>query len=284
MNDKILVIGASGPIASELVSQLSQAQMPVLAAVQTQEEADQIRLPNVELTQISYDLPDALLGNFADVSKIFLALPVQETHLSSARKILEAARKGKRKHFVYLSSFLVHPTQKNPLARIQDEVEKLIMTSGMPYTVLRPRVLMQSFTDHAKPVNGRLMLPYGKSRVSFVDARDVACVAAEVLTSSGHEGKIYHITGGEALTAKEVASHLSRATGKVISYHDTDAEKLRQFLFAANHPKWRIDDWMGQHTACRDGLASSITGVIQHVLGRKPIHFDHFAKDYAAQI
>ena len=284
MSNKILVIGASGPIGSELVKQLSAAQVPVVAAVQTDEEAQAIRLPQVQVVQVSYDSPDPVLNVMGEVEKVFLALPLLESHVANTKKVIEAAKRAGVKHLVYLSSFVAETNNKTEAGRFHREAEKLVVNGGIPYTILRPRALMQSFTSYNRAVNGRIRLPYGKSRVSFVDARDVAAVAVEVLTADGHDEEVYSITGGEALTAKEIASHLARTTGKIFSYHETSAEQLRDSLKASNHPNWIIDVLMDQHVVCRDGLASSVSGVVQFLTGRKPIGFADFAKDFSTAI
>jgi uncharacterized protein YbjT (DUF2867 family) len=101
-------------------------------------------------------------------------------------------------------------------------VEEAISSSGMGFTHLRPNLYMQGLLGFRSSIQseGRIYAPAGDARVSIVDVRDIAAVAAAALTQSGHEGKVYDITGPEALTHAEMASLLSEALGRQITFVD----------------------------------------------------------------
>ena len=80
---------------------------------------------------------------------------------------------------------------------------------------------------------GALFLPMENARIASIDVDDIAEVAATVLTSSGHKGKIYPLTGPEALTMAEVAEKLSTATGKAIRYVNVAPEDAKKAQLAA---------------------------------------------------
>jgi len=79
-------------------------------------------------------------------------------------------------------------------------------TWGLPHTLLLPSGVMQNFLASAQYVadQGVLYGMTGETPISYIDTRDVAAVAAQVLTSPGHQGKAYTLTGPEALSGDEV--------------------------------------------------------------------------------
>src|SRR6266487_2911347 len=88
---------------------------------------------------------------------------------------------------------------------------------------------------------GALILPMEDARIASIDIGDIAEVAATILTSSGHEGKIYPLTGPEALSMAEVAEKLSIATGKPIQYVNVAPEEAKSANLAAGMPPYLAD-------------------------------------------
>jgi uncharacterized protein YbjT (DUF2867 family) len=116
--------------------------------------------------------------------------------------------------------------------------------------------------------------------VSIVDVRDIAAVAAAALTQSGHEGKIYDITGPESLTHAEMASRLTDALGKHITYVDIPETAMRSALLSLGFPEWQADGLVEDHAHYRRGEASGISPAVQDVTGHPPGTFREFAVDY----
>src|ERR1700690_3085658 len=110
------------------------------------------------------------------------------------------------------------------------EIEKRLEDSGLDYTQLRAGEFMTAYFRQAQSVatRGVLALAMGDARIASVDVVDVARVAAEVLTSPGHEGKIYPLTGPESLSMSEVADRLSAAIGRPVRYVPVDPEEANR--------------------------------------------------------
>ena len=122
----------------------------------------------------------------------------------------------------------------------------------------------------------------GEAPIAFIDMRDVAAVAAKILTIDGHIGKTYTLTGPELLTYAQVAERLSKLRGTTIRYVDLTPQQLKQSMLQAGMPQWQVDalvDLQGYYT---EGPGAKITTDVEQVLGRPPIRFDQFLKDYAA--
>ena len=122
----------------------------------------------------------------------------------------------------------------------------------------------------------------GKRRVAFVDARDVAAVAAAVLMARGHEGKTYVVTGGEALSLRDVAGRLSAALGKAVHYVDLPVGDLKRRLVDAGLPSWLVDDLAALHVFFSTGGGAATTRVVREVTGSLPRTYDAFARECAS--
>jgi uncharacterized protein YbjT (DUF2867 family) len=90
-------------------------------------------------------------------------------------------------------------------------------------------------------------MPGGDAKVSFVDVRDIASVAARVLLmkhdNSGRRdiGEAYNITGPEALSYYQVAEIPSEATGKKISYVNISEADARRVMKDTGLHEWFIN-------------------------------------------
>ena len=120
----------------------------------------------------------------------------------------------------------------------------------------------------------------GESRVSIVDVRDIAAVAAMALTESGHEGKTYDVTGPEALTHAEMASQLSETLGRRISFVDISEAAMRDALLSLGMPEWQVDGLIEDYAHYRRGEASGISTAVEDVTSFRPRSFLAFTRDY----
>jgi uncharacterized protein YbjT (DUF2867 family) len=143
---------------------------------------------------------------------------------------------------------------------------------------------MQNLLRSAAAVaaQGVLVASLQAGRIAMVDACDVAAVAVAALTSDGHIGKTYTITGPEALSFQEVAQKLATATGRPIAYQDVPLAAVQQEMAAAGLPAWLVEVRLEFATALRDGYAAAVTDTVQAVTGQPARPFDAFARAHAA--
>jgi uncharacterized protein YbjT (DUF2867 family) len=163
--------------------------------------------------------------------------------------------------------------------------EEKIEASGIPYTFMRPNGFMQNFvTYNAATIKSQNAFYgcQGEGAVSHIDIRDLAAAVVAVLSGTGHEGKAYPLTGPEALTQQQVAEKLSKAIGRAISYVDLPAADVKKAMLASGMPEWTADAVLDLTRLYRDGGASLVDISLEQLIGRKPISFDQFARDYAS--
>lgn len=124
----------------------------------------------------------------------------------------------------------------------------------------------------------------GSNKVSFVDTRDIAAVAAKILTIEGveHMNKIYDITGGEAISFAQAAEIMSKEIGRKIAYIDISEEDARKALKEMGMDNWLIDAVMEGFYSIKAGYGSQTTNVVEQITGRKPISFSQFVRDHVS--
>jgi uncharacterized protein YbjT (DUF2867 family) len=163
------------------------------------------------------------------------------------------------------------------------EWEESVRTSGPQWTILRPNWFFQNFSEHlylpALRERGELLAPAGAARVSFVDCRDVADVAAATLTRPGHEGRTYTLTGPEALSFGEVAARLSKAAGQDIRYPATTPDEMADYLSGLGLPPVAVDWVVGLFELIRSGVNTPVTDTVERLTGRWARGFDAYAAE-----
>jgi uncharacterized protein YbjT (DUF2867 family) len=284
MTSTILVTGATGNIGSEVVKQLSVTGANVRAAVRRSTDVDEIKGAKVELVEFDFDKPEIIGAAFKGVEKLFLLTPFVPNMVEMGANLVERAKKVGIKHIVRLSGMGADIEPGITLGRWHREVEKMVEASGIPYTILRPNGFMQNYANfmgHTIKTQSAFYLPLGDSKTSYVDTRDIASVAVEVLTKSGHEGKAYNITGPDSLSNYQIAEILSTVIGRKINYVNVSDDDARKGMQGAGMPDWMVDALMELYTIQRAGYASDISPVVEQVTGKKPISFAQFARDYA---
>ncbi|UNO39332.1 NAD(P)H-binding protein [Streptomyces sp. MST-110588] len=165
-------------------------------------------------------------------------------------------------------------------------VEGPVRESGADWTILRPSWFAQGFSEDAylrdPVIGGELRLPAGDGRSPFIDAEDIAEVAAVALTEDGHEGQLYELSGSRSMTFGEAVEEIARATGRDIRYVPVSGEEYVRLLTGQGAPAELAEalaTWMG---VVRDGLDAHLSDGVRRVLGREPRDFTDFVKRTAA--
>lgn len=153
----------------------------------------------------------------------------------------------------------------------------------MDYTFLRPNLFMQGLLNLRSTIatQNAFYAAIGDAKVSIVDVRDIADVAVAALTQSGHEGKIYDLTGSEALTHTDMAERLSVALDRQIAFVDIPPEAMQDAVIGFGMPAWQADGLLEDYAHYRRGEAAAIASGVQDATGKAPRRFEDFARDYA---
>jgi len=279
----ILVTGPTGTIGSQVVKALlGKPGVTVKAAVRPGSKA--VLPSGVTAVDFDYDAPATIAKAVTGVDALFLLTPFVPNQVELGKRLVDAAKAAGVRHIVKLSAIGADSEPGIQLGRWHREVERYIEASGIAYTFLRPNGFADNFIGYYPPQkDGNIYLPFGTGAVSFIDARDVGAAAAAVLTSPGHEGKAYDLTGPAAITADEAAKALSQATGKPIRYVDVPEDAARKAMADAGAPGWMVSAMMELHGICKAGWAGAVTDTVEKLTGAKARSFAEFARHHAAK-
>ncbi|MDY6785100.1 MAG: SDR family oxidoreductase [Cyanobacteriota bacterium] len=283
MQETILVTAATSAVGREVVRHLAARGAKVKAAVRSAARASEFP-PEVERVEFDLSQPETVESAFAGVEKAFLMTPLAPNLVELDLTCLEAAKNAQLKHIVKLSVMGAESEPEILLARSHRDSEKAIADSGIPYTFVRPNSFHQNYITYASATikaQNSFYLPLGESKISFIDIRDVAAVAAAILTQSGYENQAYTLTGSVALNNTEVAQILSAVLGRPITYIDIPAETARQAMQGAGMPDRQIEMVLGLYDRQKAGHYSTLTPVVEQIAGKQPISFEQFARDFA---
>ncbi|MEM9449662.1 MAG: NAD(P)H-binding protein [Cyanobacteria bacterium P01_E01_bin.6] len=163
--------------------------------------------------------------------------------------------------------------------------ERIVQDSGVDWTIVRASWFNQNFSEGAfldMVMAGQITLPAGDTPEPFVDVDDIAEVAVAALTEPGHAGEVYEVTGPSLMTFADIATELSKATGREIVYVPVPHEAFVTGVKESGAPKevvWMLDYLFN---TVLDGRNAHLTDGIQRALGRPPKDFAEYAKGVAA--
>jgi len=193
-----------------------------------------------------------------------------------AASAVTAAKATGVDHIVFLSSYFVLIEPSPAMARWHCEREKIIRASGINATFLRPGGFMTNARDWLPSLRegGYVIDAVGPGRYAPIDPADIAAVAALVLTTEGHQGKDYALTGNEALTIAEQVQILARAIGCGIEVREaaTPTDVIRS-RFPNGAPQALADAITEWFTVMRADTIGFRTNTVEELLGRQPRTF-----------
>ena len=263
---KYLVIAASGTVGSRVVRDLVAKGHQVRAATHRK---DAPATGGVEKVHLDLATGAGIAAAFEGVDGALLLSPL----------VAEAKRRKLGK--VVLMTAMGANAADTPFRRVEQELE----ASGLRYNIIRPNWFMQNFqTFWLQGINeqGKILLPVGKGKASFIDARDIAAVAVRLLTTHDEDQKAFDLTGPEALDHDQAASILSEVTGRRIVYQEIEPKVLRDGFVAAGVPADYADFLIAILGYLKQGYAAPTTDAVKKLLGREPIAFQQYARDERA--
>ena len=151
---------------------------------------------------------------------------------------------------------------------------------ALTHSILRPAWFMQNFSEtFLKPVDGVITVPTGDGAEAFVDAEDIAAVAAATLASpDAHAGAQYAPTGPRALTVSDAAGIIAGVTGQPLKHNDIDRDAWIDGTVAAGVPAAYGEILRVLTETVASGHGSRPNDDVLTVTGAPPISFAEFAR------
>ncbi|WP_433477441.1 NmrA family NAD(P)-binding protein [Spirillospora sp. CA-142024] len=272
---EFLVTGATGRVGRHVVNALAEAGHDVRALVR---EPGNAALPDrVEIFQGDLASPHAVERAARDVEGVYLMWP----GLPVEPRVVDAIARDAR-HVVYLSTDVADLADDEPATSFHQEIERQIRRSGAGWTFVRAIDFAANTLAWAGQIRqGVVRWPYGDAARSLIHERDIADVAVHALTTPGHDGNAYVITGPESITHREQVRVIGEVIGREVRWEDLPAEIAREELTAAwgdaGFVQARLDAWKRFADE-----PERVTGTVERLLGRPARTFRQWAEDHAA--
>lgn len=277
----ILVTGATGATGSALVRSLVARGAPVRAMVRNPAAA--ARHEAAPAVVADFDDAGSLAAALVGVDRAYLVTPSSPEAQAQQIRFAGAAAAAGVSQLVVLSQLAAEEESPVRFLRYHAVVERRVRELGIGWTFLRPNLYFQGLLAMAELVRtqGTLVAPIGDARVSAVDVRDIAEVAAVTLTEPGHLGRCYDITGPAALTHAEIAAGIAAVAGRPVEFVDVPpaafADALRGKL-----PDWQLDGLLEDYAHYARGEAAAVSPAVAELTGRPARGLDAFLRDHAA--
>jgi uncharacterized protein YbjT (DUF2867 family) len=280
-----LVIGGTGTVGGTVVRRLlERGETP---RVMTRSPEKFASLPaGSELVVGDLARPETLPAALAGIERLVLITALSQTEAEEGSAAVAAARKAGVRRLVFLSVHDVESCPQAPHFRSKIEIEKEIVASGLPYTVVMPNNFFQNdvWFQQALVEYGVYPQPLGTVGTSRVDVRDIAEAIVTALSEKGHEGQRYPLVGPDLLNGPETAAIWSRHLGRAVLYGGDDLEAWAA-QSRAYMPEWLVEDLVIMYAHFqKNGLKATAADFAQQarILGHPPRRFEDYAAETAA--
>ncbi|MEK7351273.1 MAG: SDR family oxidoreductase [Nitrospirota bacterium] len=283
MTKTILITGATGNISSGIIAQLKGSAYRLLALVRNPEKAEELKRQGVEIRVGDLEKPWTLGSAFAGVDIVWILAPPGPRAPEQCSNALWAARQAGAKHVVRLSAIGAAHTAPTINSRLHALSDAELVGSGIPFTILKPHYFMQNLMMATKSVaqQGAMYFALADGKMGLIDSRDISEFAAHVLTTAGHEGKTYTLTGPASISMHQVAAAIGEAIGKAIKYVPVTVEAQRQSILQMGMDEW-MANLLGDYSAAYSAnWGDLVTDDFQLVMGKAPRSIAQFCRDFA---
>ncbi|CAB1210955.1 SDR family oxidoreductase [Acinetobacter bouvetii] len=270
---KIAITGATGQLGQLVIEKLLKETTAenIVALVRNSGKAEDLKNQGIEVRHFDYDAPESLTPALHGIDKLLLISANEIGRRTPQHKaVIDAAKQAGVPYIAY-TSLLRADTSPLGLAQEHRETEALIQASGLKYTFLRNNWYSENYlAGIAHTVEtGTLLGAAQEGKISSASRQDYAEAAAKVLSSEGHDHKIYELAGSESFTLSDLAGFISQAANKEISYHDLSAEEYTQGLIQAGLPAGLVDVIVDADIQAAQGAMFSESKDLENLIGHQ---------------
>ncbi len=263
-NETVLVLGATGKTGSRVAQRLSEQGVEVRKASRpgfdwNDRSTWTAAVTGVSAAYVTY-YPDLAFPGAAEAIRDFSKLAVEH----GVRRLVLLSGRGEEEAVIS---------------------EQGVRDSGAEWTVVRASWFAQNFSEHflLEPVlAGEIVLPAGQVTEPFIDVEDIVDVVVTALTTDGHDGEVYELTGPRLLGFADAAAEIGKASGREIQYIPVSAAEFAAGAAEQGVPEEEIEGLTDLFTRVLDGRNESLTGDVEKVLGRPARDFSEYAAKAAA--
>lgn len=263
------VTGATGHLGGQVARRLAEQRHDLRVVVRDTERAP--HLDGVDVEEATYSDFEAMRAALVGVDSLLLISATESAdRVEQHRCAVDAAAAAGVGRVVYTSFLAAAAEATFTFARDHWATEEHIRSVGLAHTILRPALYLDLVASWASP-DGVISGPAGDGRVAWVARRDVADVAAAVLTDDSHDARTYDVTGAEALTLAETAQVLSEAAGRDVVYRPQSIDEARAARADSGAEAWAIEGWITSYAAIGTGELDVVSDTVDRLAGRPPL-------------
>jgi NAD(P)H dehydrogenase (quinone) len=261
----IVVTGATGQLGRLVIEGLRKAGANVVAGARNT-GADL----GVEVRELDYDRPETIEPALVGADQVLLISGNEPgKRIPQHTAVVDAAKRAGVRHLVYTSAPHADTTPL-VLAPEHKATEEAIRASGLPFTFLRNGWYHENYVDSIRQgaETGEIVGAAGNGTVASAARQDFADAAVAVLTSDGHENKVYELTGDTAWTFPQFAAEVAAVAGKPVAYRNLPAAEFQQFLVDAGTPAEVAGFVAALEQNIADGTLGHTPGDLRTLIGR----------------
>ncbi len=268
----IAVTGATGHLGRLVVAQLLEKRpaTEIIAAVRSPERARDLGAAGVQVRQADFDHPETLDAAFRGVEKLVLISASEPGKRARQHAAAIAAAKAAGVRQLVYTSLLHADTSGISLAAEHLATETALRATGIPFVILRNGWYLENYTETLGSAleHGVLLGAAKEGRIAAAARADFAAAIVAVLTTPGHEGKVYELAGDAAFTMTELAAEVARAAQKPITYNDMPASKYAETLLGFGLPAPIAEMLASADEGIARGELDDRSGDLRRLIGR----------------
>lgn len=274
-------MGATGNVGGATVQALVERGITVRAGVRRQGRVKWA--PGVQEAELDVFRPETFARAVRGISGLFLLRPPPVSRVGPTLNALtDAAVSAGVQHVVFCSVAGADTNRLVPHHRVETHLIDTVPSR----TILRPGFFAQNLADAYRAdivSNDRILLPAGTGRVAFIDTRDIGAAAATIFADpSPHRGAAYTLTGPRAVDFHEVATILTHALQRPISYKPISVLGYAAHIRRQGLPLAQVAVQTVLHTGLRRGDAETVDPTIERLLGRPARTIESYVHEHAA--
>jgi NAD(P)H dehydrogenase (quinone) len=293
MSNTLLVTGAAGQLGQSVIRHLIEtfnvSPGSIIAATRSPDKLSSLAAKGVVVRKADFDDPATLHTAFAGVDRLLIistdSLDTPGKRLVQHKAAIEAAKKAGVKHILYTSM----PSPDKSLVTFAPDhlgTEQAIKASGIGYTILRDAWYMDNYLmglPHSLK-DGKWYTAAGDGRIPNISREDCALAIAAALASGTTENAVYTLTGDQAMSINEIATLVTKVTGKPLDVVQVNGEQLAGGMTGAGLPKFVVDMLVSADANIRAGNFEAVSGDFKKLTGKDPQTLKNFLEAHKAAL
>jgi NAD(P)H dehydrogenase (quinone) len=269
----IVVTGATGQLGRLVIDNLIARGVDpasIRATGRNVQKLEELASRGVQTAVIDFEEPATLAPAFEGADALLLVSGSEVgKRMPQHTNAIDAAVAAGVGRIVYTSAPHADTTGL-PVAPEHKATEALLADSGIPVTLLRNNWYTENYVGPLEQARetGTVVASVGDGRVASATRNDYADAAAVVLSTPGHEGKVYELSGDVAWTFYDLAEAFSEIIGSKVVYTPIEPDEYARILTAAGLDDGTAGFVVALDQGIRNGDLADVTGDLSALIGR----------------